>query len=65
MCVTINWPGAVPNSQEQGGGKGKREFSLLPESESCSDSVIAEQSRAGKRQGKEGVKVPESRCSTK
>ena len=49
MCVTINWPGAVPNSQEQGGGKGKREFSLLPESESCSDSVIAKQSRARKR----------------
>ena len=48
MCVTINWPGAVPNSQEQGGGRGKREFSLLRESESCSDSVIAKQSRAGK-----------------
>ena len=43
MCVTINWPGAVPNSQEQGGGKGKREFSLLPKSESCSDSAIAKE----------------------
>ena len=51
MCVTINWPGAVPNSQEQGGGRGKREFSLLPESESFSDSVIAKQSRAGKKEG--------------
>ena len=55
MCVTINWPGAVPNSQEQGRGRGKREFSLLPESESCSDSVNAKQSRAGRREGKEGV----------
>ena len=55
MCVTINWPGAVPNSQEQRGGRGKKEFSLLPESESCSDSDIAKQSRAGKRDGKEGV----------
>ena len=51
MCVTINWPGAVPNSQEQGRARGKREFSLLRESESCSDSVIAKQSRAGKREG--------------
>ena len=55
MCVTINWPGAVPNSQEQGRARGKREFSLLPESESCSDSIIAKQSRAGKRETKEGV----------
>ena len=53
MCVTINWPGAVPNSQEQGEGRGKREFSPFPESESCSDSV--KQSRAGKNEGKEGV----------
>ena len=47
MCVTINWPGAVPNSQEQGRARGKREFSLLRESESCSDSVNAKQSREG------------------
>ena len=55
MCVTINWPGAVPNSQEQGRARGKREFSLLRESESCSDSVIAKQSRAEESEGKEGV----------
>ena len=55
MCVTINWPGAVPNSQEQGRARGKREFSLLRESESCSDSVIAKQSRAEESEGKKGV----------
>ena len=55
MCVTINWPGAVPNSQEQGRARGKREFSLLRESESCSDSVIAKQSRAGESEGTKGV----------
>ena len=64
MCVTINWPGAVPNSQEQGRGRGKREFSLLPESESFLILSSPNSQEQGRRRG-EGVKVPESRCSTK
>ena len=53
MCVTINWPGAVPNSQEQGRRRERGSFHFYEKVKVVlSDSVIAEQSRAGKREGK-------------